>query len=647
MDPSPPINNLPPPAPPDWREELAYRHKLRGLVLARRPGRADARELAELAFERAALAAGWLSQTQAAGAPIAEAAEAAPLIAEALAAAAEGAAAGAAALLGFALAEAAESADIELEWPDQSVRRLPLGDDVSLGPSSWFRALACALIARDAAALDILCDPEYVAALQWPPHLADRFWPPLCAAAAAVVWGAPSADLLAEAEALLAPEQVLCADPAVTAAQLAPLVPLLRALSERGAFAAALQTALEAHRAYYERADAPNSAYRGAPLEVLGWAALAHQRGLAFDAGELPVALVQGTARPSLLSVTFAYRLRRAQRAADATGFLDLRGFPRAGRQQAVLSRAGGLVAHYTLTGRAGIPHATAEFLLSDDSSGQLPAPALDDGERMLLAELYAREAGGALADGDTQGARSWLAAAVETVDAVLAALPTGADELPAAAFVNPLGRAAYEAEPGRFRRARLAAYRASLAQQLQKLDDQAALERAPADSAAAANELEAKTTAYAAIETIRAQVTPLLEAFGRDRTGELVAGLKPRDEDYAKVFRAEAVAAARAAYQSFWQTRPAITVPPPRQSALLCYVAPAGLLATEHELARHFPGGYRALARWLNPQRVWVAWKYVEPGQTSGLAFDGLVWCDDHWAWFPKPYRALGTLLG
>jgi hypothetical protein len=22
--------------------------------------------------------------------------------------------------------------------------------------------------------------------------------------------------------------------------------------------------------------------------------------------------------------------------------------------------------------------------------------------------------------------------------------------------------------------------------------------------------------------------------------------------------------------------------------------------------------------------------------------AYDGLVWCDDHWAFFPKPYRVL-----
>ena len=41
-----------------------------------------------------------------------------------------------------------------------------------------------------------------------------------------------------------------------------------------------------------------------------------------------------------------------------------------------------------------------------------------------------------------------------------------------------------------------------------------------------------------------------------------------------------------------------------------------------------------------LLPGRIWAAWRYVTPGRTAGLSYDGLTWCDDHWAWFPKPYR-------
>ena len=47
-----------------------------------------------------------------------------------------------------------------------------------------------------------------------------------------------------------------------------------------------------------------------------------------------------------------------------------------------------------------------------------------------------------------------------------------------------------------------------------------------------------------------------------------------------------------------------------------------------------------------LDPHRVWARWKFVRPGEPSGMAYDGLVWVDDHWAWFPKPYRVLAHLV-
>jgi hypothetical protein len=46
-------------------------------------------------------------------------------------------------------------------------------------------------------------------------------------------------------------------------------------------------------------------------------------------------------------------------------------------------------------------------------------------------------------------------------------------------------------------------------------------------------------------------------------------------------------------------------------------------------------------------PERIWVAWEFVEPGRDSGLSFDGLVWCEDHWAWFPRPYLLLAEQNG
>lgn len=81
-----------------------------------------------------------------------------------------------------------------------------------------------------------------------------------------------------------------------------------------------------------------------------------------------------------------------------------------------------------------------------------------------------------------------------------------------------------------------------------------------------------------------------------------------------------------------------------PDQTELVVNLSPAAMLGAENELSCHFPGGYRKIAAHLDPQRVWVAWKYRRPGESSGMAFDGLVRVDDHWAWFPKPYRVVSA---
>lgn len=161
------------------------------------------------------------------------------------------------------------------------------------------------------------------------------------------------------------------------------------------------------------------------------------------------------------------------------------------------------------------------------------------------------------------------------------------------------------------------------------------------------ANELQAtiddnsRTAALAFIRVIQEQVDPLLRALQRDHDGTIAAALRPRPEDYARVFVPNVVEAARSAYETLWADAPRLDVPS-ANTELKSFVAPAAMLAYDNELSTHFPGGYRHIAHVLQPQRAWVRWTYTRPGASSGLSFDGLVWCDDHWAWFPKPFRVL-----
>jgi hypothetical protein len=179
----------------------------------------------------------------------------------------------------------------------------------------------------------------------------------------------------------------------------------------------------------------------------------------------------------------------------------------------------------------------------------------------------------------------------------------------------------------------------------------QAQLSQAPAKpapepaSVGAVEQAKDIAAALVAAEALKRAARPMLEELRGETAAERLAALRPRPEDYAKVFTADAVEKTRDAFTRFWEALPPIRAPDTAYTKLSLWVAPAGMLGEENILSRDFPGGYRGLARWLNPHRVWLAWRFSKPGAIGGLSYDGLVWCDDHWAWFPRPYLVLRDL--
>jgi hypothetical protein len=144
-------------------------------------------------------------------------------------------------------------------------------------------------------------------------------------------------------------------------------------------------------------------------------------------------------------------------------------------------------------------------------------------------------------------------------------------------------------------------------------------------------------------LEEIKDRAVALVERFiGARATDELSEALRPEPSDYDEVFVPEVVEQVRAAYDTLWLETPR-PEPKPGQTRVLCWAVPASLLTDDNELSRRFPGGYRRIAHLLVPQRIWLAWKYVTPGASTGMAYDGLVWRGDRFAWFPKPWRVLG----
>jgi hypothetical protein len=122
-----------------------------------------------------------------------------------------------------------------------------------------------------------------------------------------------------------------------------------------------------------------------------------------------------------------------------------------------------------------------------------------------------------------------------------------------------------------------------------------------------------------------------------------LTRSLQPRPSDYLTVFESSAAEQLRDAYEAkLWSAPPVIT-PNPGQTDVLVFHADGGMFGTDAPWAKDFPGGYAKLKGIAREGVSWVAWKFVKPDETIGMAYDGLVQMDtDRWAWFPKPWRII-----
>ncbi|MBE7384877.1 MAG: immunity 49 family protein [Leptolyngbya sp. SIO1E4] len=530
-----------------------------------------------------------------------------------------------------------DDGQVELQEPDRPPRLIPVGD-ARLHWPTWVQGLAAALITRDDDALNTLCTPESIEACSLPTSHIDPFWPFYCSAlAAAVVEPTAASALIADATTGL--NQAKIADPALIQLRLRPVLELVAALAtnDTDTFNTALHKALVAHRQLCEQRDMYDWSGLFA-LEATALAALAHDRQLSITVTSdyLPTALVNGDFPRDRAHVIYHFPQRSILTADEAHWFLDLAGFPPQARSHQLLNNNGQLIARYEAQNAPGLPHAIASFALIETSDLPNPAPllALDAGQLLFLAEAYASD----IPD-DEQQANARINEAIACVNAVLARIPPDQAVVPAGTITSARGQQLYQTESGRFRRDRLVAYRDALAAH-HSSSHTSSVQLSPHEEASST--ADPYDTAIAAVEIIRANLMPLLAALAQDEQGTVLAQIMPQETDYEQVFIGDAIAIARQAYQQFWQKTRRFQRPAASQSEIRCYLAPAGMLRDDNELSFHFPKGYRAIAEYLNPHRVWATWQYHSPGQDTGINYDGLVWVEDHWAWFPKPYRLL-----
>ncbi len=80
---------------------------------------------------------------------------------------------------------------------------------------------------------------------------------------------------------------------------------------------------------------------------------------------------------------------------------------------------------------------------------------------------------------------------------------------------------------------------------------------------------------------------------------------------------------------------------PLPGQTRLLLFSATTDDLRTwRGDAADHFPGGYQQVADKFRSGLTIYAFKFVEPQRDIGMSYNGLIYVNGRWRFFPKPWR-------
>ena len=127
----------------------------------------------------------------------------------------------------------------------------------------------------------------------------------------------------------------------------------------------------------------------------------------------------------------------------------------------------------------------------------------------------------------------------------------------------------------------------------------------------------------------------------GADFAG-MSKALRPTKDDYKALYTDEFAGKLDAMYAPAWDAGALVLRPKDGQTDMLLFSATAEDFKAGNEAAGKFPGGYKKIADQMKPGITLYRFKFVKPGETLGMAFDGLSHVNGHWVIVPKPWRAM-----
>jgi hypothetical protein len=150
-------------------------------------------------------------------------------------------------------------------------------------------------------------------------------------------------------------------------------------------------------------------------------------------------------------------------------------------------------------------------------------------------------------------------------------------------------------------------------------------------------------TAGGAATGPTEADVRALLATFmqpGADLRA-LTLSLAPTEADIRAVFSEPLASKLVPHYAAMFASSQAVIGPKAGQTAVLVTLTTTGRLKSGGPDLAEFPGGYADVAPYFNQDVPIVRFKFVEPGETLGMAFDGLAFVNGRWVIMPKPWAA------